>query len=336
MIDPFVILAPALLLAVVALLRFIGCGFQPGAAATSPDPPTFSPPPGEYTGTQMVMLTQTDQGSSIYYTTDGTTPVSPDSGMPPGTTQTYGGPITVTNSELITAIATVPADTDPSTPATGMYTIDQPIVLRQPLAEKNETTANISVATPPFTNPVTGQDLIVVWIWYNNATQSIASVSDTFNAAAAYQRAVGPTAGVGGLTGWQQELWYAKNVTGGANFVVTATFSSTPGAAFERSISAHEYSGASVTAPLDVTSAQAMTNNANVSSGAVATTAARLVFGAALFPGAGQAGPGFTRESSLRNNVTEDEPFVPPGTAEATFTVANGPLDWIAQMITLK
>jgi len=59
-----------------------------------------------------------------------------------------------------------------------------------------------------------------------------------------------------------------------------------------------------------VTSAAAKAGDPNVTSGAVATTAARLIFGAAIFPGKGAAGTGFTQESALRGNVTEDKQFV--------------------------
>ncbi len=43
MIDPFVLLTPVLLLAVIALVRFVGCTFKPGM----PPPPPPPPPPLE-------------------------------------------------------------------------------------------------------------------------------------------------------------------------------------------------------------------------------------------------------------------------------------------------
>ncbi len=172
---------------------------------------------------------------------------------------------------------------------------------------------------------------MVVWVWYKSTAQTVASMVDS--AGNVYQRAVGPTVGAGGLAGFQQEIWYKANVNGGANVTVTATFSSAPAAAFERAISAHEYSGASTTAPVEVTSA-AIGATANASSGAAATTAARLIFGAAIFSGSGAPGAGFTQRSALQNNVTEDETSRAPGSVAATFV--NTPQDWIAQMIALK
>jgi hypothetical protein len=325
MIDSFVLLAPFLLLAVVFLLRFIGCGFHPSAAQPA-SAPTFDPPPGEYTGAQSVTLSDATANATIYYTTDSSTPTT----TPSGTTQTYTGPITVSQSEMITAIATSPISVD-SPLAFGLYMIDQPIVFQQ-LAEKNETTNSLTVTTAPFANAVASQNLIVVWLWYKSLAQTVATVTDS--GGNAYQRAIGPSAGAGTMAGFQQEIWYARGVDGGAAFTVTATFSSQGN--FERSISAHEYSGASVTDPIDVVTGTAAAGNVNVASGAVMSNAGRLIFGAALFSARGTSGPGFAQRSALQFNVTEDKPFVAPGVAEANFAIVTGAPDWIAQMVVLK
>jgi hypothetical protein len=325
MVDSFVLLTPVLLLAVLAVLRFIGCSFHPGVAEQAAAP-TFTPSPGEYTGTQMVSIASATPDATIYFTTDTSTPTDP----PTGTTQTFSGPIAVTASETINALATATGFSD-SPVATGVYIIDPPIVFQQ-LAEKNETTNNINVTTAPFANPVTGQNLIVVWLWYASVAQTVASITDT--AGNSYQRAVGPAAGAGTVANFQQEIWYAMNVNGGANLTVTATF--TAAANFERSISAHEYSGASRTAPVDVVTETAAAGNTNVTSGSIMSNAGRLIFGAALFSARGTAGPGFTQRSALQFNVTEDEPFVAPGFAEAKFAIVTGAPDWIAQMVALK
>ena len=121
--------------------------------------------------------------------------------------------------------------------------------------------------------------LSLVWLWYKSLAQTVATVADT--GGDAYQRAIGPTAGAGTMAGFQQEIWYARGVNGGAAFTVTATFTSQGN--FERSISAHEYSGASVTGPVDVVTTTAATGNVNVASGSVMSNAGKLIFGAALF-----------------------------------------------------
>src|SRR5262249_31855800 len=124
--------------------------------------------------------------------------------------------------------------------------------------------------------------------------------------------------GTGGMAGFRQEIWYAKNVVGGSNLNVTANFAGAVSS--EKSITAHEYSGLDTVAPLDV-AAGSNTSGANASTAAVTTRFAReLIFGAGLFQGSGSAGTGFTRRSSMASNVTEDKTASSIGSYSATFT----------------
>jgi hypothetical protein len=82
----------------------------PAAAA-----PTFSPVSGTYTGAQTVTISTATPGATIYYTTDGTTPTTSSS--------VYNGPITVSSSETLEAIAAETGYTQ-SAVATGKYTIN--------------------------------------------------------------------------------------------------------------------------------------------------------------------------------------------------------------------
>ena len=59
--------------------------------------PTFNPPGGAYSSAQTVTVSDTAAGSTIYYTTNGTTPTK-------GSTE-YMGPVTVSSSETLQAIA---------------------------------------------------------------------------------------------------------------------------------------------------------------------------------------------------------------------------------------
>lgn len=78
--------------------------------------PTFSPAPGTYANAQSVTINDSLSGATIYYTTDGTTPTT--------SSTVYSGPITVSATETIEAIATQPASGYSASPTTsGTYAI---------------------------------------------------------------------------------------------------------------------------------------------------------------------------------------------------------------------
>jgi hypothetical protein len=110
------------------------------APATQAVAPSFTPPAGDYTSAQTVTLTTTTPNASIYYTTDGTTPATTAG----GSTMLYSGPITVSTSETIEAIATaqnvassavatavytLPAATPTFSPGAGTYTSAQTVTI---------------------------------------------------------------------------------------------------------------------------------------------------------------------------------------------------------------
>jgi hypothetical protein len=82
--------------------------------APSAPTPLLSLATGSYKGTQSVTVTDTLKGATIYYTTDGTAPTF-ESNL-------YSGPIKVTASETLEAIATANSYR-PSAPASATYTI---------------------------------------------------------------------------------------------------------------------------------------------------------------------------------------------------------------------
>lgn len=77
--------------------------------------PTFSPAAGSYASAQTVTLASTTSGAEIRYTTDGSTPTA-------STGTVYSGPIAVTATQTIRAIATKSGMT-PSAVASAAYTI---------------------------------------------------------------------------------------------------------------------------------------------------------------------------------------------------------------------
>jgi hypothetical protein len=86
------------------------------ARATTVATPVISLAAGTYTGSQTVTITDSTSGSKIYYTlgTPGTTPTT--------LSTVYTGPITVSSSETLEAMATATGDTQSGT-ATAAYTI---------------------------------------------------------------------------------------------------------------------------------------------------------------------------------------------------------------------
>ena len=81
--------------------------------------PTFSPAAGTYTTSQSVTLSDSTSGSTIYYTTNGTTPTT--------SSTKYTGAISVTSSETIEAIAAASGYNN-SNVGSATYTISLPTV----------------------------------------------------------------------------------------------------------------------------------------------------------------------------------------------------------------
>jgi Chitobiase/beta-hexosaminidase C-terminal domain len=92
---------------------------QPPAAT----PPIFSPAVGTYSSAQTVTISDATSGATIYYTTNGTTPTT--------SSAVYSGPITVSSSETLEAIAVKSGDTN-SAVASAAYTITPPTTVSTP------------------------------------------------------------------------------------------------------------------------------------------------------------------------------------------------------------
>jgi hypothetical protein len=140
----------------------VASGFTNSAVASSvftvqAGMPMFTPPPGSYTGSQNVSITDSTATATIRYTLDGSTPTA--------TSSLYSGPVVVNTTETLKAIAIAPGLAN-SAVASGLYTI----------------TVSGATATPTF-SPGTGT--------YTSA-QNV-TISDTTAGAAIYYTTNGST-----------------------------------------------------------------------------------------------------------------------------------------------
>ena len=87
----------------------------PGAVAAAT--PSFSPAGGTYPSSQTVTFTDTTPGSTIFYTTDGSTPTT--------NSLVYTGPLSISSTHTLNAIASANGYMNSSV-ATAAYTINQP------------------------------------------------------------------------------------------------------------------------------------------------------------------------------------------------------------------
>ena len=118
-VNPITVASTTTLKAIVIDPAFYQSGVSSAnyIIATPPAIPTFSVSPGTYASAQTVTISDATSGTTIYYTTNGSTPTT-------GST-VYSGPITVSSTETIEAIATAGGGST-SAVATATYTIDLP------------------------------------------------------------------------------------------------------------------------------------------------------------------------------------------------------------------
>jgi len=120
-----------------------------GAVAT----PTFSPATGTYSSAQTVTISDSTSGSTIYYTTNGTTPTT--------SSTVYSSAITVSVTETLEAIATKTGYTN-SAVGSAAYTISSSSVAIKTVQHNsggNPTATSVAVA---FNNNVTSGNILLV------------------------------------------------------------------------------------------------------------------------------------------------------------------------------
>jgi hypothetical protein len=123
-----------------------GLFFDPSGSGSALAPvatPTFEPPPGAYTSAQSVTISTTTTGASIHYTTDGSTPSSTSGTL-------YSGPVSVSGSETLQAIASLAGMTD-SAVASAAYMIQAPVQVATPMfappAGNYSSTQSVTIST---------------------------------------------------------------------------------------------------------------------------------------------------------------------------------------------
>src|SRR5450631_953083 len=186
------------------------------------------------------------------------------------------------------------------------------------------TSGNTSRAT--LSSKTTAGDLFVVYLIWDNTGS--ASVSDSLGNT--YASAVAPIRWSNGK--YSAQIFSTINRSGGVG-TMTATFA-TSIKSFGI-IYAHEYSGVSQTAPIDVTAAAAGTSGSLNSGSANTTNATDLLFaGGVSANSVTSPGAGYTARSTSQGNMTEDRIVSAKGSNSATASNSGGA--WAMQMVAFK
>jgi glucose/arabinose dehydrogenase/PKD repeat protein len=198
-----------------------------------------------------------------------------------------------------------------------------PAFVQTRAAESNSGTTN-SVA---FTNNNTGGNLIVAYvIWANQGTVSLSDTRGNTYAPAGARRTWGNN------SKWSSQVFYARNIAGGAN-TVTATFATLLNGGWGV-VYVHEYSGVDRTNPFDVERSAVGTTRA-MNTGSVTTSRASLLFSAgASAHRVTAAGPDYTTRSTAFDNRTMDRISFGAGTYNATMTEDSG--RWVQHIVAFR
>jgi hypothetical protein len=179
-------------------------------------------------------------------------------------------------------------------------------------------------------NPQGAGNLNVVIVGWSDTVATVSSVTDTEGNT--YTVAASPQVG----TGLTQVIYYAKNIVGetGTPNQITVAFSQ---AAQAPDVRVLEYSGLSITSPVDTTAGDAG-SSALADTGVCATTTPveLVVAGATVANSVSGPGAGFTLTSLTRPNGDNSEHLITAaiGSCEATAPVVAG--NWVIQAVAFK
>ena len=288
--------------------------------------PSFNLAGGTYSGPISVTITESTAGTTVYYTTDGSTPTT--------LAKVYSGQIVVNGSETLSAMA-VGGGYRSSPITTANYVITAGggtgiAFVQDTYADPSTPQSSVSVAFP---QAQLAGDINIVAVAWNDTTTTVPAGGVTDTKGNVYTLAVGPTALAGIGT---QAIYYAKNIpsaAAGANSVKVQFSAAAP----NPDIRILEYSGADPNNPFDAGAAGTGTN-ATTSATITTLTANDLIFAANYNATTTTgAGSGFTLRmiTSPDGSLAEDEAAPLPGTYTATAPV-NPAGAWIMQAIAIK
>ncbi len=281
--------------------------------------PTFSPAAGTVSSGQPVTISDTTSGASVFYTTDGSAPST--------LSNPYTGPITVSSTTAINAIAVAAGQLNSAT-TSAVYNIQgsQGTITRvNQSGAGNYAGISNSISAPPGDH-LAGNLLVVIC---RNGSFAISQTAATDTAGNTF---VGLAPVVDGNVGVLQ-MWYAKNINGNANNVVTCHFASPDS---WQTISVLQYAGADPNNPLD-SQVNANSGTAKATSGvAPAVTASEtgdLVVVGTTVGATGKTfspGSGFTlRDSSIATfSGDEDQVVTVAGTVVPSMSWGPGAQFW--------
>jgi len=192
----------------------------------------------------------------------------------------------------------------------------------------NYAPAEATTIAAPAANHTSG-NLLVVFVGMNSSSVTVSSIADT--AGNTYTKV---TSIKDSEINDTIECWYAKNITGNANNVVTATFSGSVG---YRTITVDQYSGCDTSAPLDQYNTGTGENTAPIT-GNITTTAANEVLVAGVYLRAFRtitAGTNYTKRTDASYAASEDRIVSATGTYNATFSLSISTY-WVTIIVSFK
>ena len=168
--------------------------------------PVFTPPAGTYAGTQVISITSATSGTTVYYTTDGSTPTA--------NSRAYTAPITVSASGTLQAVAISNAYS-PSPVASAAYVITAPAVASPTFSLA--TNYSGSVTAVQISDSANGAAILYCQDTTNTCTPNLSYNAGVYFSSTGYIRAM---ATLNGFTPSAVASWYG--VLAAAHIVTTS------------------------------------------------------------------------------------------------------------------